>query len=52
VRVEANVHDPSDVLTGYALGHFLGSFVNDAFLDRFSHREVGSRPVSMAGVAG
>lgn len=31
-RVEAQKHFPSDVLVGYALGHFLGAFFNDAFL--------------------
>lgn len=31
-RVEAGKHYPSDVLAGAALGHFLGAFVNDAFL--------------------
>ena len=31
-RVEAGVHYPSDVLAGAALGHFLGSFIHDAFL--------------------
>ncbi len=31
-RVEANVHFPSDVLVGAALGHFIGAFVDDAFL--------------------
>ena len=31
-RVEANKHNPSDVLVGYALGHFLSVFINDAFL--------------------
>jgi PAP2 superfamily len=31
-RVEAGAHYPSDVLAGAALGHFLGSFVHDAFL--------------------
>lgn len=31
-RVEANKHNPSDVLMGYALGHFLSAFINDAFL--------------------
>jgi len=25
-------HNPSDVLAGYALGHFLSAFINDAFL--------------------
>ncbi len=31
-RVEAKAHYPSDVLVGYALGHFFSSFINDAFL--------------------
>jgi hypothetical protein len=31
-RVEAKAHYPSDVLVGYALGHFLSAFINDAFL--------------------
>ena len=31
-RVEAHKHFPSDVLAGVALGHFLGAFINDAFL--------------------
>jgi len=31
-RVEAKQHYPSDVLGGMALGHFLGAFINDAFL--------------------
>ena len=31
-RVEAKAHHPSDVLVGYALGHFLSAFINDAFL--------------------
>ena len=31
-RVEAKAHYPSDVLAGYALGHFFSSFINDAFL--------------------
>lgn len=31
-RVEAAAHYPSDVLAGYALGHFLSAFINDAFL--------------------
>jgi hypothetical protein len=30
--IEANRHYPSDVLSGYALGHFLSTFINDAFL--------------------
>ena len=31
-RIEAGWHYPSDTLVGMALGHFLASFVNDAFL--------------------
>jgi len=31
-RVEAGRHFPSDVLEGYALGHFISAFFNDAFL--------------------
>jgi hypothetical protein len=31
-RVEAKSHYPSDVLVGYALGHFFSAFINDAFL--------------------
>ncbi|MFZ5447634.1 MAG: phosphatase PAP2 family protein [Thermodesulfobacteriota bacterium] len=31
-RVEAREHFPSDVLAGMAIGHFLGAFINDAFL--------------------
>lgn len=31
-RIEAGKHYPSDVLAGAALGHFLGAFINDAFL--------------------
>ena len=31
-RVEAHKHFPSDVLAGVALGHFVGAFINDAFL--------------------
>jgi len=31
-RVEAKAHYPSDVLVGYALGHFISSVINDSFL--------------------
>jgi membrane-associated phospholipid phosphatase len=31
-RVEAKKHFPSDVLAGIAIGHFIGAFMNDAFL--------------------
>ncbi len=31
-RIEGNRHYPSDVLFGFALGHFIAAFVNDAFV--------------------
>ena len=31
-RVEGNVHYPSDVLAGMALGHFVAALINDAFM--------------------
>lgn len=31
-RLEAKAHYPSDVLAGMAFGHFIGAFINDAFL--------------------
>lgn len=31
-RVEGNVHFPSDVLAGAALGHFVAAFINEAFM--------------------
>ena len=31
-RIEAGAHFPSDTLLGAALGNFVASFVNDAFL--------------------
>ena len=31
-RIEAARHFPSDVLFGYALGHFIGAVANDAFI--------------------
>lgn len=31
-RIEAKAHYPSDVLVGYALGHFVSSVINDSFL--------------------
>ena len=31
-RIEANRHYPTDVLIGAAIGNFLGSFINDAFI--------------------
>ena len=31
-RIEAGWHYPSDTLAGMALGNFIASFINDAFL--------------------
>ena len=31
-RIEAGWHYPSDTLVGMALGNFIASFINDAFL--------------------
>lgn len=31
-RVESKAHYPSDILAGYAIGHFVSAFINDAFL--------------------
>jgi hypothetical protein len=31
-RLEAGSHYPSDVLAGVATGHFIDTFINDAFL--------------------
>jgi hypothetical protein len=32
-RIEGKMHYPADVLLGMALGHFLGSFINNAFMN-------------------
>ncbi len=40
-RIEAGWHYPSDTLVGMALGHFLGAFVNDAFLGEGSAVRLG-----------
>lgn len=39
-RLEARKHYPSDVLAGMALGHFLGVFINDAFLGAENSKQV------------
>jgi membrane-associated phospholipid phosphatase len=41
-RVEAQKHYPSDVLAGAALGHFLGSFLNDIFIGPGKHFEINA----------
>lgn len=40
-RIEAGWHYPSDTLVGMAMGHFLGSFFNDAFLPEGSALRLG-----------
>ncbi len=43
-RIEANKHYPTDVLFGAALGNFVAAFINDTFLDKYSHKvEISSR---------
>jgi len=32
ILLEAGSHYPSDVFAGVAIGHFIGAFINDAFL--------------------
>lgn len=39
-RVEGEKHYPADVLTGLAIGHFIGAFFNDAFLGRAHHTAI------------
>ncbi len=35
-RVEGNLHYPTDILFGAALGNFIGAFINDSFLGKYS----------------
>ncbi len=41
-RVEAGHHYPSDVLVGYALGSFIGNFVNNAFVDPYRNDQISA----------
>jgi membrane-associated phospholipid phosphatase len=36
-RIEGDKHYPTDVLMATALGNFVGNFINDSFLGRFSY---------------
>ena len=36
-RVEGNSHYPTDILVGAALGNFIGAFINDSFLGKYSN---------------
>ena len=44
-RIEAGMHFPSDTLFSIALGNFIGSFVNDAFLGADPGGTLGLRPL-------
>jgi hypothetical protein len=44
-RVEAGAHFPSDTLFSIALGNFIGSFVNDAFLSPGPDASLGFQPL-------
>ncbi|MDN5849596.1 MAG: phosphatase PAP2 family protein [Nitrococcus sp.] len=44
-RVEAEKHYVSDVLIGFALGHFIGRFMHEAFLESGAIVEVGAQPL-------
>jgi hypothetical protein len=45
-RIEAGVHFPSDTLFSVALGNFIASFVNDAFLGAGPTDALGLQPLS------
>jgi hypothetical protein len=45
-RIEAGVHFPSDTLFSMALGTFIGSFVNDAFLGGGAAATLALQPLS------
>lgn len=56
-RIEAGKHYPSDVLIGTALGYFVSSFFNDAFLGRYDEMPICttldlSRQGVVVGLAG
>lgn len=48
-RIEGNKHYPTDIFAGAALGNFVGSFINDAFLGRYSNNLI-SLPASVTQV--
>lgn len=50
-RIEAGWHYPSDTLAGMALGHFVASFVNDAFLGTSSHGAIITAAATDGGLA-
>ena len=50
-RIEGNRHYPSDVLFGFALGHFIAAFMNDAFVTPQGRESLAFR-VDTAGPEG
>jgi hypothetical protein len=50
-RIEAGWHYPSDTLFSIALGNFIASFVNDAFLGREGNASVSLAPVEQGAIA-
>lgn len=44
-RVEGERHHVSDVLVGFALGHFIGRFMHETFLESGVMVEVGAEPM-------
>ena len=49
-RIEAGAHFPSDTLFSIALGNFIASFVNDAFLGAGPADTLGLQPLSDGAV--
>ena len=49
-RIEAGKHYPSDVLAGYALGHFLAALVDNALGERTRRLQIKTRPVPRGAV--
>lgn len=48
-RIEAGHHYPSDTFVGMALGHFLASFINDAFLGAGAPVQIGFNAIDGGG---
>jgi hypothetical protein len=48
-RIEAGWHYPSDTLVGMALGNFIASFVNDAFLGTPEQEDAAAMSISLDG---
>ncbi|HZD52513.1 MAG TPA: hypothetical protein VE175_05660, partial [Woeseiaceae bacterium] len=50
-RVEAGEHFPSDTLASIAIGNFIASFVNDAFLGGTGNQQAGVEVAASGGRA-